>query len=388
MNFVEKTKSINYIKQFDYMLFAAVLLLSSIGILVLKSAIGEEGIPKTLLKQIICLTLGIIMAILISLLDYKDFKVLGLVLYVASIMLLCMVYVPGIGKEVNGSRSWLILPVIGQFQPSEIAKVAFAVTVPVFFERLKDGKDIVKNTIKLLLYAGIPIGLVVLQRDVGTAMVFTFSFVIMLFIYGIPYKYFLISIGACLAAAPVLWFFVIPKYFLHIRSRIISFLYPESDLLGAGMQVYRSKMTIGSGQLFGKGLFHGIQTQNSGTVSSAYYVPYKQTDFIFSVIGEELGFIGSLIVLALIFFILFRGIYIATQSRDAYGTFVVICIISMLAFHFFENIGMCIGVLPVTGIPLPFISQGGSSLIANYINVGVLLSVSMRRKRAIFNSQQ
>lgn len=387
MNFVEKTKSINYIKQFDYMLFAAVLLLSSVGILVLKSAIGEEGITKTLLKQIICLALGIILAIVISLLDYKDFKVLGVVLYVASIMLLCMVFT-GLGKEINGSRSWMTLPVIGQFQPSEIAKVAFAVTVPVFFERLKDGKDIVKNTIKLLLYAGIPIGLVVLQRDIGTAMVFIFSFIIMLFIYGIPYKYFLIAIGACLAAAPVLWFFVIPKYFKHIRSRIISFLYPESDLLGAGMQVYRSKMTIGSGQLFGKGLFHGIQTQNSSSVVSSYYVPEKQTDFIFSVIGEELGFIGSLAVLIIIFFILFRGIYIATQSRDAYGTFVVICIISMLAFHFFENIGMCIGVLPVTGIPLPFISQGGSSLIANYINVGIMLSVSMRRKRAIFNAQQ
>lgn len=388
MRFVEKTKSINYIKQFDYMLFAAVLILSLIGIAVLKSAIGEDGLSSTLLKQIICLALGILLAAVISFLDYKDFKVLGVVLYVASIMLLCMVFVPGVGKEVNGSRSWMIVPIIGQFQPSEIAKVAFAVTVPVFFERLKEGKDIVKNTIKLLIYAGIPIGLVVLQRDIGTSLVFLFSFVIMLFIYGIPYKYFLIAIGACLAAAPALWFFVIPKYFQHIRGRIIAYLYPESDLLGDGMQVYRSKMTIGSGQLFGKGLFHGLQTQNSGSVSSTYYVPFKQTDFIFSVIGEEMGFIGSLTVLVIIFFILFRCIYIATKSRDAYGSFLVICITSMLAFHFFENIGMCIGVLPVTGIPLPFISQGGSSLLANYINVGLLLSVSMRRKRAIFNAAQ
>ncbi len=388
MRFVEKTKSINYIKQFDYMLFTAVLLLSFIGIAVLKSAIGEDGMSSTLLKQIICLALGILLAIVISFLDYKDFKVLGVVLYVASILLLCLVLVPKVGITVNGSTSWLKLPVIGRFQPSEIAKVAFAVTVPVFFERLKDGKDITKNTIKLLIYAGIPIGLVVLQRDIGTSLVFLFSIVVMLFIYGIPYRYFLIAIGACIAAAPVLWFFVIPKYFSHIKDRIISFLYPESDLLGAGMQVYRSKMTIGSGQLFGKGLFNGLQTHNSGSVASAYNVPFKQTDFIFSVIGEELGFIGSVAVIVIIFFILLRCIYIATQSRDAYGTFVVICIASMLAFHFFENIGMCIGVLPVTGIPLPFVSQGGSSLVANYINVGLLLSVSMRRKKAIFNSSQ
>ena len=149
-------------------------------------------------------------------------------------------------------------------------------------------------------------------------------------------------------------------------------------------------MTIGSGQLFGKGLFHGLQTQNSSSVirSSNFNVPEKQNDFIFSVIGEELGFIGSIAVLLLIFFILFRCLYIARNSRDEYGSFMVIGITAIFAFHFIENIGMCIGVLPVTGIPLPFISQGGSSLVTNYISVGILLSVSMRRKRTIFNSSQ
>jgi rod shape determining protein RodA len=140
-------------------------------------------------------------------------------------------------------------------------------------------------------------------------------------------------------------------------------------------------------QLFGKGIFYNIQAKSSGLTSS-YYVPFKQTDFIFSVIGEEVGFIGSMIVLALVFFILFRSIYIAMNSRDAYGSFLVICITSMMGFHFIENIGMCIGILPVTGIPLPFVSQGNSSLISNFLNIGLLLSVSMRRKKAIFNSSQ
>ncbi len=387
MYFVEKTKGINYAKQFDYPLFAAVLLLSAIGLVALKSAIGDPGITSTWLKQLICLCIGIVLALTISVLDYKDFKTLGIVLYIFSILLLALVLTK-FGVERKGSQSWLVLPLIGQFQPSELAKVAFAVVVPIFLERLKDGKDTGKNVVKLLIYSMLPIGLILLQPDVGTATVFIFSLVIVLFIYGIPYKFFLIAVGAFAAAAPILWFFILPmRKFNHIRNRIMTFIFPETDLLGTGLQVYRSKMTIGSGQLFGKGLFHGIQTQNSSSVSS-FNVPEKQTDFIFSVIGEELGFVGSILVIALVFFILFRCIYIAINSRDAYGSYMVIFIASMLGFHFMENIGMCIGVLPVTGIPLPFVSQGGSSLVANYLNIGILLSVSIRRRKPIFNSSQ
>lgn len=386
MYFVEKTKGINYLKQFDYPLFAAILLLSAIGIIVLRSAIGEATMTDQWLKQLICLVIGIVLCIMICALDYKDFKTLGILLYVVSILLLVLVLF--IGNEVKGSKSWLPFPVIGAFQPSELAKVAFAVVIPVFFERLKDGQDIARNVSKLLFYTALPIGLVFLQRDVGTAMVFIFSFIIMLFIYGVPYRYFFIALGSFIALAPVLWFIVIPAKFPHIKNRILTFLFPEMDLQDKGLQVFRSKMTIGSGQLYGKGLFHGLQTQNSSPLVSTFNVPEKQNDFIFSVIGEELGFIGSIIVILIIFFILMRCIYIAMNSRDAYGSFMVICIASMLGFHFIENIGMCIGVLPVTGIPLPFVSRGGSSLITNFLNVGILLSVSMRRKKAIFNSSQ
>ena len=170
--------------------------------------------------------------------------------------------------------------------------------VPVFFERLKEGRDIGKNVVKLLVYSILPIALVLMQPDVGTAIVFVFAFIVMLFIYGIPYRYFLIAAGVFVAAAPVLWFYVLPmKQFDHIRNRIISFIFPESDLLGSGLQVYRSKMTIGSGQLFGKGIFNGLQTQNS----SMFYVPEQETDFIFTVIGEEMGFIGSVAFILIVF---------------------------------------------------------------------------------------
>lgn len=384
MYFVEKTKGTNYFKQFDYPLFIAVLLLSAIGLIALRSAIGEAEVESVWLKQLICLCIGVVLAVTISAIDYKDFKTLGIVLYMGSILLLVLVLL--IGDERHGSRSWLPFPIINSFQPSEPAKVAFAVVVPVFLERLKEGKDIGKNVVKLLIYTMLPIGLVLLQPDVGTAIVFAFAFIVMLFIYGIPYKVFLFAMGAFAAAVPLLWFFIIPKE-SHIRERIMTFIFPETDLLGTGMQVYNSKMTIGSGQLFGKGIFYNIQAKSSGLTSS-YYVPEKQSDFIFSVIGEEMGFAGSMLVIALVFFILYRCIYIAMNSRDAYGSFLVICITSMLGFHFIENIGMCIGILPVTGIPLPFVSQGNSSLVTNFLNVGLLLSVSMRRKKAFFNSSQ
>jgi rod shape-determining protein RodA len=385
MYFVEKTKGTNFFKQFDFPLFTAVVALSIIGIVILMSAMqGMISWQSTWTKQVICLAMGIVIAIITSTLDYKDFKTLGILVYLVSIGLLVLVLF--VGVEKYGSKSWLDLPVINNFQPSELAKVAFVLVIPIFFERLKDGVDVWKNLFKLLTYTAVPIGLILLQPDIGTAMVFIFAFIIMLFVYGIPYKYFLFTLGAGVVSAPFLYLFILSG---HIKDRVMTFLNPELDPLGKGMQVFRSKMTIGSGQIFGKGLFHGLQTQNSSAViKSSNNVPFKQNDFIFSVVGEELGFIGSMIIIVLIIFILFRCLYIAQNARDNYGAFIVVGISAILGFHFIENIGMCIGVLPVTGIPLPFMSQGGSALLTNYISIGVLLSVSMRRKRTIFNSSQ
>jgi rod shape determining protein RodA len=385
MYYVEKTKGINFIKQFDFPMFISILALATIGIIVLMSALGIQPgavseTPNAMaiwLKQFGCMIVGLIIAIILCSIDYKDFKTLGIVLYIVSIVLLILVLF--IGEEANGATSWLVVPVIGQFQPSELAKVAFIVVIPVFLERLKEGQDKTRNTIKLLGYFFALVFLILLQRDVGTTMVIVFSFVVMLFVFGVPYKYFLWAFGAFAASTPLIWIFVLPKY-KHIKDRIMTFINPEMDLLGKGLQVHRSKMTIGSGQIFGHGLFQGLQTQNS--------VPYKQNDFIFSVVGEELGFIGCMIVLCLIFFILFRGLYIARNSRDEYGTFMVVGAVAIFAFHFIENIGMSIGVLPVTGIPLPFMSQGGTALITNFMSAGIILSVSMRRKRNIFNNSQ
>lgn len=386
MYFVEKTKGTNYLKQFDYPLLVAVLILSVIGLGALRSALGSPEVTRTWLFQLICFFIGVVLAVSISAIDYKDFKTLGIAVYIGCIALLVLVL--AFGSTHGGGKSWLEIPFVGfSVQPSEFAKVAFTLVVPVFFERLKEGKDVGKNVFKLIFYAFLPIGLILLQPDVGTALVFVFAFIVMLFIYGIPYKYFLMAFGAFAVSAPLLWFFVIPSKFPHIKKRIMTFIFPETDLSGAGMQVNNSKMAIGSGRLFGKGPFFGIQDQNIGSTST-YFVPERESDFIFSVIGEELGFVGSVLVILLAFFIIYRCIYIAMRARDFYGSCMAICVVAILAFHFIENIGMCIGIMPVTGIPLPFVSRGNSSLIANYMNIGVLLSISMRRKRAIFNSTQ
>lgn len=379
MYFVEKTKGINVAKRFDYLLFISVLILTIIGLIVLHSATHSDKNSSVIKIQIISMVIGIALALMISMLDYKDFKTIGIALYLISVVLLVIVLFKGVGYQSWGSNSWLKIPIIGiSFQPSEIAKITVIMVTAMYFERLKlNEEQNKKNVLKLIVTAVLPIALVVLQPDYGTAMVFIFMLMVMVFIYGIKYRYIFMTMGAFLVTAPFVWFFALND---RRRDRILTFLYPEREPLGAGFQVIRSKMAIGSGQIFGKGLYNGIQTQNDG-------VPVKESDFIFTVIGEELGFIGSIAILILIFFILMRCLYIAMNSRDMYGSFMVVGLTGMMGFHFIENIGMCIGILPVTGIPLPFISAGGSAMITNYFATGIILSVSMRRRRTIFNSE-
>lgn len=376
MYFVEKTKDFNFFKRFDYPLFIAVIILSVIGSVVLSSAVNTMSSGRRMLMvQVGCLVIGAVLSVLISFIDYKDFRVLGILFYIFTIALLVLVLIIGTGDNL-GSRSWLNVAGFS-FQPSELAKISFILVSSVFLERIYDGqKNKNANIAKLLLYSAIPMALVLAQKDFGTTMVFVFVFFVMVFICGLHYKYVLMMIGAFLMSTPILWFFVLNE---KRKDRIRVFFNPELDPLGSGWNVIRSKMAIGSGQIFGKGLFKGIQTQNSS-------VPVKESDFIFSVVGEELGFVGAVIILVLVFFILMRCVYIAKNARDSYGSFLVTGVTSFLAIHFIENIGMSIGLLPVTGIPLPFVSAGGSSMLTNYIAMGIVLSVSMRRQRVIFNT--
>lgn len=376
MYIVEKTRDFNFFKKFDYILFLSVVILSIIGAFVVSSAVNPMGnARRMIIVHVGAIVVGIVASIIISLIDYKDYRTLGIFFYIITTGLLVYVLFAGIGDQY-GSRSWIDLGFI-TFQPADLAKITYILLASVFLERIYDEQKNKKiNILKFLIYSAIPIGLIVAQKDFGTALVFIFIFFVLVFICGIAYKYLILLVTAFLLSTPFIWFFLLND---KRRNRIFVFLNPELDPLGAGYNVIRSKMAIGSGQIYGKGLYKGIQTQNR-------MVPVSESDFIFSVVGEELGFIGAIIVILLICIILMRCIYIARKARDSYGMFVAIGIAAMWAFHAMENIGMSVGVLPVTGIPLPFVSSGGSYMLTCYLAVGIVMSISMRRKKEIFNS--
>jgi len=379
MYFVEKTRGINVLRQFDYLLFGTVLVLSAMGLVVLRSAsLTINGGDTMVMKQALFLAAGVVASLVISIIDYKDLKVLGIPLYIASVALLIYTYFRGYGKETWGSNSWINVAGFFSFQPSEIGKISVIIIASIFLERIKEGQDVTKNIVKLIIYCAIPVVLVVLQPDYGTALVFLFIIFVMIFVCGLPYKYILAAVVALIPTSLLTWFFLLND---KRRERILVFLDPSRDPQGAGWQVRYAIRAIGSGQLFGKGLFKGVLNRRN-------MVPVKESDSIFAVVGEELGFVGSMFMIVLIFIIILRCIHIAKNSRDLFGSFLSVGICGMLGFHFIQNIGMNIGLLPLTGIPLPFVSQGGSAMLTNYIAVGILLSISMRRKKAMFISSQ
>lgn len=371
MYFVEKLKPENPYKRFDYVLFLAVLILSVIGLFVLNSAVRDKS--YIFKSQVLAFIMGIALCLILSAIDYKDLKFLSLIFFFGAMGLMVVTLVFGSGEEL-GNKNWIKIAGMS-VQPSELAKIAYIILASVFLERIKDSQEKNKSDIiKFIVYTGIAVGFVLLQKDLGTALVFGFIFLIFIYIVGIPYRYIFILCGCLTLSLPFIWIYILND---NRRERILTFISPERDPLGGGYNVLMSKMAIGSGQLFGQGYGNGIQTQSGS-------VPVNESDFIFSVIGEEFGFIGGIIIILLGLFIILRCIHIAKNAGDTYGSFLVIGITGMLAFNFIENIGMSMGLLPVTGLPLPFVSQGGTAMLVYFIAVGIVLSVSARSKRSSF----
>ena len=382
---IEKIKGLKNAKQFDVLLFGSVVSITAVGLYVLyilaptlnttsQPNLGEEMFNR----QIFAIITGVILSLVLASVEYKHFRIPSYVAYIGSIALLIIVMFFGTGDETWGSRSWMTLPIIGNFQPSELTKVAYAVVAASFFERIKLNEATRMDYLKLIFYTGFPILLILLQGDTGTALVFIFIFLIMAFFCGLKYRYIFAGIGAAFAAVPLLWTFVLADY---QKMRVLTFLNPELDKHDGGWQVIRSKAAVGAGQLFGRNLDDSVQSQFSR-------VPAVETDFIFAAMGEKLGFIGCVLFVLLIMFMLLRCVYLASKASDQFGSFQVIGLTGMMAFHFIENIGMCIGILPVTGIPLPFVSRGGSSMLTNYVALGIILSVSMMRDKTHYRENQ
>lgn len=367
------------IKQFfsregaDKKLLIAVIIASIFGIFMVNTATTTLGSARYVTVQCVAFVFGLIAALIIAFMDYSVLNKFRYVAAAVGLALLVLVLILGFGREDTGTQGWINIGPVN-LQPAEIAKVCFLITFSSHVSRVKEDINSFPSILLLLLHLAVPVMLIMLQPDAGTAMVFVFMFLIMMFFAGISYKYILSAAGIGVAGCLAAWFFILKDY---QKNRIFSFMNPEADPLGTGYHIIQSKIAVGSGQLFGTGYGNGVQTQMG-------YLPEKQTDFIFSVICEEMGFIGAATVIFLLFFILFRVFINAHRARDTFGEMLCVGAGAMLFFHVVENIGMCINLLPITGIPLPFFSYGGSNMLTSMITIGIVLSVSFHRRNNTF----
>ncbi len=365
MNLNKKT-----LKRFDFILIIDVIILSIYGLIMINSATsGGNFLSNPYVKtQLIAFLLGLVAVAVLIFIDYEIYGNLYLIIYGISNILLLAVLLFGFGEDQWGARSWLSIGPV-TFQPSEIAKIGIIISLSKFIEKNESTLNNPLTLLKILAFAGIPIVLILMQPDFGTAMVMLFFIAIMLFISGIDYKYIVSAVILALAALPVIYMNL--KEFQLDRIRV--FFNPLLDPQGSGYQVLQSKIAIGSGKLFGRGLYQGVQNQYG-------FLPAKETDFIFAVIGEELGLVGGGILIFLYIILMYRLIKISKNALDTFGSLMVIGFSGMMLFHIFENIGMTIGLTPVTGIPLPFISYGGTFMLVNMICIGLSLNVGLKKE--------
>ncbi len=369
---MRRTGMRGFIKNIDFWLSGLVLVAAVFGIVMISSAGGESAL-RYVIVQSAGLLLGILGVCALMILDYEYLAGISRYLMIAGLVLLILVLIPGIGSVENGARSWFNIGPVN-LQPGEVVKIIFII---VFAKALSDNDghiDDFKTVLKLLAYGAVPIVLIIVQPDFGTAMVYAAMFIAMLFAAGIGKRYIIGGAAAAAIMCPVMWFVVLQDY---QKQRLITVFNPESDPTGAGYHVIQSKLAVGSGRFFGSGLYKGSSQLNNA-------LPERHTDFIYSVVCEELGMIGGILVIILISAIIIRCIYIGMNARNRLGTYMCIGVAAMLLFQAFENIGMCIGVFPVTGVTLPFFSYGGSSILTTILSVGLVLNVKYRSRMINF----
>ena len=361
-------------RHIDPLLVLAALMLSGIGLLFVYSATfhtlpaGQE--LRLVQRQGLSLLIGLVLMVVASAVDYRQFRAWSPAAYLASLAMLAFVLTQ---PEVKGAKAWI--PVGGfQFQPSELAKVALILTLAALYCQRREGDPGLRALIGTIVLAAIPMGLILMQPDFGTFMVFVAIVFVMLLLARIRVGYLvLLAVMGVLAIAGAWQLELVKDYQIE---RLTTFLRPDAaDVQSTSWNVTQAQIAVGSGQIAGQGLFQGSQ-------STLGYVPENHTDFIFTVIGEETGFIGCAVLLGAYALLLSRGIRIAAMSRDAFGTLLAGGIIAVFLFHVLINVGMNIGIMPVSGLPLPFVSYGGTSLVVSLIMVGLLQNVHMRRFQA------
>ncbi|HUW87420.1 MAG TPA: rod shape-determining protein RodA [Candidatus Paceibacterota bacterium] len=379
MTFRRRTRRGSLMAGSDPILTVAVAGLLIIGTLLVYSATrawyaGMGLDPQYYLKRhVINILIGGFLAVSATFVDYRLLRAYTPLFYGASVLGLIAVLIPGIGSTVNGARAWISLPGGFQIQPAELAKISIIVGISmVLSERIHDRESPThEDVVRALLIAALPILLILIQPDMGTVIIISASVVTIVAVSGAPSRWVAgLLIVALMGGFTAVKIGVLSEYQV---KRLQSFVNPSADPEASGYQLRQSRITVGSGGLLGKGLFNGPQTNGR-------FVPEQQTDFIFTVAGEELGFVGSSFILLLFLVILLRAFRIARRSQDLFGRLVCTGVIAWFAFQAFENIGMTMGLMPMTGVPLPFISYGGSSMFANLIGIGLLQNVYARQR--------
>ena len=352
-------------KKFDWFLFLSVAFLSIYGLFVLYSAFSGDILK--IRSQLVATILGFLFIILICTMDMDVIKKGALPIYAISLILLLLTIFLGQGEQQWGSNSWLILGPI-QLQPSEITKVGIIFSLAAYLEKYKEDINKPSRLLLTLMFAGLPVLFILLQPDFGTAMVYIFFIAIMLFSAGLSWKWIL----ALLALASIGSLILILNLEGYRADRIHDFLDPSRDTSGSGWQQQQGLIAIGSGMFKGRGFMKGTQAQYG-------YIPEKETDYIFSVLAEELGFIGAILMLIAFIIMIYRLLIISKNSKNSFISLMTIGICAMFFVHIFENVAMTIGLMPVTGIPLPFFSSGGTFLLICFVNIGLALSASMQK---------
>ena len=367
-------KIADYVRECDKVMFILCIFTSLFGCFAVLSATAYTGSTHDFFIQLISLMLGLAVAVFISLIDYSFFIKYWPVALAIGIIPVILTFFIGYAPSGTDDKAWLMI--FGfSFQPAELLKIMFLISFAAHLDSVKETINKPKTLIPLCVHGFAPTVLIHFQGDDGTALVFAVMALGMMYAAGLNYKYFIAAISAALVASPFIYFFVMND---DQRSRIINIFNINADIKGDGYQQYRGRVALAGGGFFGQGYMKGDLTQTGG-------IPEGYNDFIFATIGEELGFLGSLAVLVLLAAIALRILAVGRLSHKKSGTLICVGLFSMLLVHIIINIGMCISVLPVIGITLPFFSAGGSSMLCLYLGIGLILSVyNYRNSRTIY----
>ena len=354
-------------RDFDWVLLTFVLAICALGVLEIYSTTWNTRFSGVHIKQIYWIMGGLVLMFLVSLIDYQVLLENAHWLYIASIISLVAVML--FGRRYLGARRWIQLPGGQHFQPSEWMKVVLILAMARYFSEESDQRATLADVVKAGLIAAVPMALVLKQPDLGTALTYVPIALMALFLGGMQFRHAAVIVLLAAVLAPAVWNYGLKPY---QKARLTIFLHPDDDTQKGGYQLDQSKIAVGSGGIWGKGVRKGSQTQGS-------FLPEPHTDFIFAAWCEEHGFVGATFLLLLYFMVLMRLVHNAQTAPDRAGGFVIMGVVAVFMFHILVNIGMVVGFMPVTGIPLPLMSYGGSSLLFMFLALGIVMNIRMRR---------